>query len=62
MYIVLVTRGKHESVDYVTVKLFEEYVEAVAFCRINNTGKGKHWVNAEFVCEGTELELTPPQE
>ena len=58
--IVLETRGKHETVDYATVHLFKDPLEAECFCASKRTGKIKHWTNAEIVTMGETVELRQP--
>ncbi len=55
--IVLVTEGKHESVDYVKVMLFDNRTLALEFCKVNNRGPKKNWVYAEIIDAGTRIEL-----
>lgn len=56
MYIVLVTQGKRESVDYVTVKLFDSKSDAQIYCgNVSDTGT-KYWTRAQIVPEGVEIE------
>ena len=61
MYIVLVTQGKHESVDYATVRTFDDLDAANMFIKKTATGKQKYWVDATLVEDGEELELTQPE-
>lgn len=61
MIIVLVTEGKHDSVDYATVKLFEERFQAEDFCKTANTGKQKYWRSAEILRDGEQIELCQPE-
>lgn len=58
--IVQVTQGKHESVDYAGVKLFDTLQEAEKFMAENNTGKQKHWKNCIIVESGELMELQQP--
>ena len=60
MVIVLVTKGKNESVDYAKVMLFEKKTEAIRFCADTNTGKKKYWANADILENGEEVELCQP--
>lgn len=60
--IVLITEGKHESVDCATVRLFLTSAEAVAFCNQKNTGKQKYWTKAEILEDGERVDLMQPQE
>lgn len=62
MIIVLVTTGKHESVDTAKVRLFEERFQAEDFCKATSTGKRKYWQNAEIVREHEVVELCQPEE
>lgn len=61
-YIVLVTSGKHESVDAAQVHVFDSFVSAADFCRSKNTGKKKYWTKAEIVNEGESVELGQPED
>lgn len=58
--IVLVTEGKHDSVDYVTVLTFDDNMSALKFCKANSTGKQKYWQNAEIVKSGQKVDLGQP--
>ncbi len=60
--IVLVTRGKHESVDYAGVYLFDNMGDAQKFCKSKNTGKIKYWTKAEIIPNGIEIELSHPDD
>ena len=60
--IVLVTKGKHETVDYAQVMIFNTACLAEIYCKQTNTGKEKYWVKAEIVGEGKEIELCQPEE
>lgn len=62
MIIVLVTTGKHESVDTAKVRLFDERWEAEDYCKNINTGKQKYWINAEIVQDSVPIELAQPKE
>jgi len=62
MFIVLATSGKHDSVDYASVHLFDDESDALAFCLKNNTGPKKYWVKAEVVQQGIQVELYQPEE
>lgn len=55
--IVLVTEGKHESVDYVTVFMFDTEDEASKFCKEKSTGKQKYWIDACIVLLGDKIYL-----
>ena len=59
---VLVTRGKHESVDTARVFAFANYALAAAYCESRNTGKVKHWTKAEIIDDGEEVELCQPED
>lgn len=65
MYIVLVTEGKHESVDYVTVYTFATKAEAKA-CVDSEEHRfdpdQKYWISAEIVERSEKIELCRPQE
>ena len=58
--IVLVTEGKHESVDYAKIATFENRIAALEFCKANNTGRKKHWKKAEIIEDGEQVELCQP--
>ncbi len=46
--LVLITNGKYESVDYVTVREMERH-EAGNYCMVNSTGRQKHWRECEII-------------
>ena len=68
MYIVLKTEGKSESVDFVTVKLFESKfvtvklfeskTDADKYCKDNTdeVKDEKYWKFAEIIQDGTKYE------
>ena len=61
MYIVLITEGKNESVDNVTVKLFEEKTKAEEFCKVttdDETLNKKYWTLAEIIDDGKRYEIS----
>lgn len=58
--IVLITRGKHDSVDYAQVVLFETIGAAQTFCKEKCTGRKKYWTDAVIVRNGEEVELMQP--
>ena len=60
--IVLQTAGKHESVDYAKVYVFDLKSDAEAHISAVCTGKTKYWKHAEIVEEGQEVELMQPEE
>lgn len=60
--LVLVTEGKHESVDYAKVVTFASKLAALGFCEANNTGRTKYWKKAEIVEDGERVELLQPQD
>jgi len=62
MIIVLKTSGKHESVDYAEVRLFDDRKSANVYCDMVSTGHKKYWVNAEIISEGKEIELSQPDD
>ena len=62
MIIVLVTTGKHESVDYAKVRLFEERFQAEEYCKQISTGKQKHWTDAVIVDDSVTVEIGQPEE
>lgn len=55
--IVLVTKGKNDSVDYVKVVLFDNKEDANTFVSLSCTGKQKHWQHAEIVREDEQVDL-----
>lgn len=61
MTIVLVTKGKHECVDYAKVMLFDDETFAESFCESVRTGKVKYWTDAQIVNAGEEVELIRPE-
>jgi len=60
MIIVLVTRGKHESVDFAFIMMFDTTIEANSYVEGINTGKCKYWTHAEIMMPGEEIELMQP--
>ena len=58
--LVLVTEGKHESVDFAKVVAFDSYLAAIEFCQATNTGRTKYWKKAELVADGVKVVLLPP--
>lgn len=60
--IVIETSGKHDSVDFAKVYLFQHRSDAEAHIAAVCTGKTKYWRNAEIVSEGKEIELMQPTE
>lgn len=62
MFIVLVTSGKHDSVDYAKVRLFEEYAQAEDYIKRTCTGRQKYWNHAEILRDGETVELMQPEE
>ena len=60
MNIVLVTTGKHDSVDTVAVRFFDERGRAEQYCESLITGETKYWTYAEIVDEGYTTELAAP--
>jgi hypothetical protein len=60
--VVLRTSGKHDSVYYATVVLFDAIKEADQYIAEVTTPIGsKHWVQAEIVLEKEEVELCSPE-
>lgn len=55
--IVLVTWGKHDSVDRASVRLFESPAAAQDFCTATHAPEGKHWTKCEILRDGDEIEL-----
>lgn len=55
--IVLVTKGKRESVDYAMIKLFYNKKEALEFIKNTNDIGKKYWTKAEVMFDGAESEL-----
>jgi hypothetical protein len=62
MIIVLVTTGKHESVDTAKVVLFFERFQAEDYVKGISTGKRKYWTKAEIVDSNEVVELCQPLE
>ena len=60
MYIVLETSGKHETVDYATVRIFATREDANEHCRKVATGQVKYWTEAIIVDDGERIELSQP--
>lgn len=60
--IVLETSGKHESVDFAKVYVFERRSDAEAHIAAVCTGRTKYWRHADIVGEGEEVELRQPEE
>lgn len=60
--IVLVTRGKRESVDYAKVLLYETPQLAREACQRMNTGPKKYWTRADIVQDAEEIELSSPED
>ena len=60
--IVLVTKGKNHSVDYVKVQLFDVYLDAIEFCeKVTDKEPVKYWTHAEIIEDGHTLELSSPE-
>lgn len=59
--IVLVTDGKHESVDSASVRLFENKTDAEAFIALTCSGPKKYWTHAEIVEVGEVIEIHQPE-
>lgn len=57
MYIVLVTKGKREAVDYATVKLFSNKDDALKYIECTSELGKKYWTKAELVSDSVEIEL-----
>lgn len=60
MALVLVTTGKHESVDTAEVRIFDNNEAAELFCKKKSTGPKKYWTKAEIVLDGLEISLCNP--
>jgi len=60
MITVLVTHGKHESVDYAFIMIFDTLIEANSYVEGIRTGKCKYWTDAEILTPGEEIELMQP--
>lgn len=60
--IVLVTRGKHDTVTFAKVLLYETPQLAREACQRMNTGRQKHWTSADIVQEAEEIELSRPED
>lgn len=61
MSIVLITKGKHESVDTAEIKIFSYLKPAEEFCAKTSTGMRKYWIKAEIIDEGVEISLNSPE-
>ena len=62
MYIVLVTKGKRESVDYASVQVFSDKLDAIEFIQANESKvQTKYWTKCELVNQGEEVELSQPE-
>jgi len=57
--IVLITQGKHEDVDHIAVKLFDDRSEAEKFCAVNTDDPKdkKYWRFSAIVEEGKVYEV-----
>ncbi len=60
--IVLETSGKHESVLYATVHLFETVHDARMYIASVNTGKEKYWKLAQVLESGETVYLDQPHD
>lgn len=58
--LVLITAGKNESVDYVTIREME-YMEAVNYCMVNSTGRQKHWQECQIIQLDQTVEVCQPE-
>lgn len=61
--VILVTQGKHDSVDYAKVVIFEKDKadEANEYLKKNNTGRIKYWTKAEIMTRGDAVDLEQPE-
>lgn len=62
-YIVLVSEGKREVTDHVTVKLFDTKTSAETYCQTINTNsdnQGKYWKYAGIIENGESVETGNP--
>lgn len=60
--LVLVTSGKNEKVDYVTIRTFDTPEEAQVFVdSFTPHHHKKYWYTAQIVGEGEEVELLRPE-
>jgi len=59
--IVLVTQGKHASVDYAKAVLFDTVPETLSYADEMTTQRVKHWVHAEVVGNKERVELCSPE-
>lgn len=65
MYIVLVTEGKHDSVDDVRVAAFNTRADAQTYVDATENQfdpEAKYWRSAEIVTQYERIELCRPQE
>ena len=58
--LVLITVGKNESVDYVTVREMERR-EAENYCMVNSTGRQKHWQECQIIQLDQTVEVGQPE-
>jgi len=61
MAIVLITTGKHESVDTAEIRIFSYLGAAESFCKKISTGPKKYWTDAQIIEEGVEISLYMPE-
>jgi hypothetical protein len=53
--IVLITKGKRESLESIEVRLFDRYSEAEKFCNDNNDDiEEKYWTYCDIIKDGKE--------
>lgn len=58
MIFVLVTKGKHESVDCAMVRVFDTKEAAETFCQKQNDPAKKYWTKAAIVKDNVLYELS----
>ena len=58
--LVLITAGRNESVDYVTVREMEKQ-EAETYCFTGSTGRQKHWRECQIIRLNQTIEVGQPE-
>jgi len=62
MFIVLITTGKHETVDTAEVRLYQNKEDAEKACKEISTGHTKYWTEAQILKNGEEVYLSQPEQ
>ena len=60
MILVLMSQGKNDSTDYVTIKKFDTYPQVNKFIKENDSGTVKHWTQCEIIDMDEKVELITP--